>query len=95
MNFRYTPLTLKTSKLNFIAPYMQNLLKKHYAEYAMIFRTYDDIETILQDERNSIQLQVTLRHGVTGLSKVYNMNFASCSEIQNGNFSFGKNFNIV
>jgi hypothetical protein len=94
LNFRYTPLQLKTDKLNFIAPYRPRILKKNYADYAMIFRTYENIEAILDKESNSIQIQITLKHGVTGLSKVYNMNFASCSEIKGGNFAFGKNFYI-
>ena len=95
MNFRFSPLTLKTDKLNFIAPYRASWLKKNYGEYAMIFRTFDDLSGILNDERKSIKIQVTLRHGLTGLSKVYYMDFVNCSDIKEGHFIFGKKINVA
>lgn len=95
MNFRYTPLKLKTSKSNFLAPYRPSLIKKNYADYALIFRTYEDLESILSHNLKSIQLEVTLKHGVTGLSRIHVMNFADCSEIKVGNFEYGNNFNIA
>ena len=95
MNFRFFPLTLKTDKLNFIAPYRARWYRKNYAEYAMIFRTYDNIAEVLGNERNSIKIQVTLRHGLTGLSKVYYMDYVNCSDIIKGHFAFGNNLNIV
>ena len=95
INFRFFPLTLKIDKLNFIAPYRAAWLKKNYGEYAMLFKTYEDLESILSDERKSIKLQVTLRHGLTGLSKVFYIDFVNCSDIKEGQFVFGKNFNIV
>ena len=95
MNFRFFPLTLKTDKLNFIASYRPKWYRKNYADYAMIFRTYDDLKEILDNERNSIKIQVTLRHGLTGLSKVHYMDYVNCSDIKKGHFLFGKNFNVV
>jgi hypothetical protein len=95
MNFRFFPLTLKVDKLNFIAPYRPRWFKKNYGEYAMLFRTYENLREILDNERNSIKIQVTLRHGLTGLSKVYNMDYVNCSDVKKGHFAFGKNFNVV
>ena len=50
---------------------------------------------IVEEERNSLQLQVTLKHGLTGLSKVFSMEYVTCNDIQTGQFKFGNNFNIV
>ena len=95
MNFRFTPLQMRRSKINFIPYFRPNWLKKKYGEYAMIFVTQEDLATILEDEKKSIQLQITLRHGVTGLSKVYNMDYAHHTLIKNGHFQFGNSFNII
>ena len=95
LNFRFFPLSLKIDKLNFIAPYRASWFKKNYGEYAMLFRTFDDLSEILNDERKSIKIQVTLRHGLTGLSKVYYMDFVNCSDIKEGHFIFGKKFNVA
>lgn len=94
MNFRYTPLKLKTSNCFYLAPFRPSIYKKDYAEHALIVRTYDNIEEILAVNEKSIKLEVTLRHGVTGLSKIYTMTFADCSEIRAGNFGYGTNFNV-
>lgn len=94
INFRYTPLKLKTSKCFYLAPYRPTFYKKDYAEHALIVRTYDNIEEILAANEKSIKIEVTLRHGVTGLSKIHTMTFADCSEIRTGNFGYGSNFNI-
>ena len=32
---------------------------------------------IVEEERNSLQLQVTLKHGLTGLSKVFSMEYVT------------------
>ena len=95
INFRYFPLTLKTDKLNYIAPYRPKWFKKNYGEYAMLFRTYENLPEILENERNSVRIQVTLRHGLTGLSKVYYSDYVNCSDIKKGQFAFGKNFAVV
>ena len=42
VNFRFFPLQLKTDKLNFIEPYRPKWMKKNYAQYVMIFRTYEN-----------------------------------------------------
>jgi len=36
----------------------------------MLFISYENISEIIENERNSIKIQVTLKHGLTGLTKV-------------------------
>ena len=93
-NYRYSPIKMKSNKFNFVAPYRPKWIKEKYGDYAFLFRTYDNLHTILKDERNSIHFQVTLKHGLTGLSRVFNINYAFCSSIKEGHFNFGNNFNI-
>ncbi len=95
INFRFSPLILKTNQLNFVAPYRPKWWRKEYSSYAMLFRSYDNLENILEHERNSIQIQVTARHGLTGLSNVFNMEFVTINDIKVGQYTVGKKFNIV
>jgi hypothetical protein len=94
-NFRYTRIPMKVEKLDFIARYKFGWKKKNYGDFACLFRCYEDLDKILKEDSNSIKFQVTLRHGVTGLSRVFNTEYALSSDIKHGHFSFGNNFNIV
>lgn len=95
INHRFTPLKMKTEKLTCIAPYRPAMIKPKYGNHAMLFTTYEDIEGILKEVSRSIQFQITLRHGLTGLSKVYIMDYAQESSIKGGHFIFGNNFAIL
>ena len=94
INYRYFPLKLKTNHLNFVAPYRPRWYKKEYGKYAMLFITYENISEIIDNERNSIKIQVTLKHGLTGLTKVFSAEYVSTSDIAKGYFAFGNNFKI-
>jgi hypothetical protein len=94
INYRYFPLKLKTNHLNFVAPYKPRWYKKDYGKYAMLFISYENISEIIENERNSIKIQVTLKHGLTGLTKVFSAEFVSISDIRKGHFAFGNNINI-
>ena len=55
---------------------------------------YENISEIIDNERNSIKIQVTLKHGLTGLTKVFSAEYVSTSDIAKGHFAFGNNIKI-
>jgi len=95
INYRSISLPLKRDKLNFIAPFRPKWYKKDYGQHAMIFRTKEDLSKILEKNSNILRLQVTLKHGLSGLSKVYHKSYIGTSDIIKGHFEFGNSFKII
>lgn len=58
---------------------------------AIRIRTSIDIEELLKDPNISVQLEVSLRHGLTGLTKVFKMDYCDISEVKKGKFTYGAN----
>jgi hypothetical protein len=94
-NSRLTAIELKRKQLRQI-PRWRKIKKKnaHLADHCVSFRTNVDLEKILKDESKSLQLQITLKHGLTGLSRVYRVNYPSKRCIQEGEFRFGHSFEV-
>lgn len=96
INERSVPLSLKLKEIKHIPPYMKTRVckKRSYAKHAVLFRSFEDIDSILKDENQTIQLQITLRHGLTGLSRVYKTDYISHDDIIEGQFEFGNSIGI-
>lgn len=94
MNSRFTEIPLRRKNLSYVPRYKWFWKKKEYGEFAILASSTQNIKEILADPHKSLRLQVTLRHGLTGLSKVFHMNYANASVIKNGVFTFGKSFEI-
>jgi len=92
-NVRMFPLTLKINHIPHVSPFRPRWMKKDYSDYALRFRTYDDLDTILNDQMKSVQIKVTLKHGLTGLGKVFSHQYVR-SAIKLGHFSIGNDFKI-
>lgn len=60
--------------------------------HCMVVRTFDDINSILSEELNGILLRVSLKHGLTGLSNVFEQEYANETDIKVGKFRPGKKF---
>ncbi len=94
INRRLTTLTLKKSTLMHVPHYMPRWARKD-AKHAMILRTADNLDIILGAENQSVQLLVTLKHGLTGLTKLYTVEYSDLSEIKQAKFSNGTKFGIM
>jgi len=94
MNVRATPLSLVSGQLSSLDRYLPLWMRKA-ADHCIRFRTLDDLEQILADERKSVEFRVILRHGLTGLSKVHSQEYSDLSEIRNGRFTYGPSFGIL
>jgi hypothetical protein len=94
MHRRLTEIMLKRNHLKQI-PARKRLKKgSMLADHCVTFRTNQDLQATLTDQRKAIELHITSKHGLTGLSKVYRMDYRSLSCIKAGNFRFGSSFDI-
>ena len=94
MHRRLTVIPLKRSHLRQIPACKRLIRKSEFAHHCVIFRTNADLHTILKEEHKALMLQVTLKHGLSGLSKICRMDYRGCSCIRLGSFCFGDNFEI-
>lgn len=91
INFRVEQLKLIKSELSCIAPLRYG---KSYGDMSMIFRSEENLSEILVQPHSQISFQITLKHGVTGLTKIYTQVYANKSSIKEGYFVFGRRIDI-
>jgi len=91
MNNRYTSLSLVRGSISHIPGYRPSWMRKN-APYAIRVRTAENIANILEDEYKSVMVQVSLRHGLTGLVRVVSREFASASDVKTSKFKYGLKF---
>jgi hypothetical protein len=65
-----------------------------FAPHALIVTCLDDLLPILDDDNKCVELQVTLRHGLTGLARVFQYEYGNSSVVKNGIFDFGNHLTI-
>lgn len=94
MNTRYTPLSLKKSRFARIPSRKGFNRRSSFAEHCVLFRTGEDLNEILKEESRSIQLQITVKHGLTGLSRCFTKTYAKCNDIKVGHHNFGDDLGI-
>lgn len=94
-NIRYTKLPVKTSNISHLPPFRPKWLNPAYGRYALQIRVYTDIGAIVSIPLKSVQIEVTLRHGLTGLTKVFNQDYSVIGKIKEGQFVFGNCFDIA
>lgn len=66
-----------------------------YAPHAIICTCLEDLKPILEDQNKCIEIQIILRHGLTGLSDVFSAEFSNPKCIKSGDFCFGNDLNIM
>lgn len=96
MDTRRTPLKLKRDFISHLEKRISNKKIKtvSFAHHALIFRTFEDLDKILNDENHCIELQVSLRHGLTGLGKVFKQEFTK-SSLSNRSFAYGNSLDLA
>lgn len=94
MNERYTPLKVKYNHVFYLPPYRPKWCRKE-ARHALRVKPLDDLEKILTNENKSIQIQVSVRHGLGGLSKVFMQEYSDISQIKEGRYTYGTKFDVL
>lgn len=93
-NKRRVPLELTQTSVSFLGSYRPPSLRKD-AKHCYRFRTKDDLKVIAKDRHASFQIEVTCRHGLTGLVKVFQHEYSELAQIKAGKFSYGTKFDIL
>ncbi len=83
------PVALTLSNI----PHLPNRFNKEN-DHAVWFRTFENIETILNDPNACIQIKVTMKHGLTGLSRIKFVTYTASSLIKSGRFESGNSLKI-
>ncbi|WP_154648034.1 hypothetical protein [Pedobacter arcticus] len=96
INNRIKPIAMQTNEIKHIPNYISSKKcnKRSFAPHAIMFRTNEVLEEILKNEKETLQLQITLRHGLTGLSRVYHKDYITIDDIKEGQFKFGNSIDI-
>lgn len=87
-------LELKKDFMAHVPPFIKTTDKNTFAPHAIILTCLDDLAPILRDKNKCIELQLILRHGLTGLAKVYKFEYSDISSVKKGMFEFGNNLTI-
>lgn len=88
-------------QIDLMVPYLESLSgyekkwkKLQTSDFAASFRTFENLTEILANELNAIEIQVTLKHQITGLSKVFYHKFVNKSCIKDGTFHAGNDTSV-
>lgn len=58
-------------------------------------RTFEDLNEILNVEHNAIILRISLKHGLSGLSNVFEHEYGNVEDIKKGKFKPVTKFEIL
>lgn len=94
MNIRTRSLKLKSDYLCNLEPSRPEWIRKE-ANHCVRFRTDENLEQIVNDEFKSVEFKVYLRHGLTGLVKVFTQEYSDISLIKNAKHAYGPKFEII
>ncbi len=94
MNIRFTALSIVSNQISHIPPYRPSWWRKS-ADHAIRIRTVENLEQYLEDPYCSIELRISVRHGLTGLSKVIRYEYSHISQLKFGNFTYGTKFAVL
>lgn len=91
---RFKRMEMVESSLKFVPGYWYFGEISKTANFAVLPKTFENIESHIDDDHVYLQLQITARHGLTGLSRVFKKDFALASQcIKNGKHKHGKELN--
>lgn len=93
---RFKRMDMVESSLKFVPGFWYFGEINKTANFAVLPKTFDDIESLIDDDHVYLQLQVTARHGLTGLSRVFKKDFALARHcIKSGKHRHGKYLNTL
>lgn len=87
----YKKLTFRSNQVS----YVPGRFMIPDGDNAMIFVTHDDLESHLAHTENYLQIRLTARHALTGLTNVINQEYVSVKNIKQGKYKSGNTFDIM
>jgi hypothetical protein len=94
-NNTYTKLSIVNGDISHISGRSIYLKKQAHNPHCIIIRSMEDLHRILSDELSAILLKVSLKHGLTGLAKVFEQEYGNEEDIKKGKFKPGTKFCVI
>jgi hypothetical protein len=91
-NNEYKKLALLNNEISHIPRRLPFWNKNDANPHCITVRSVENINEILKVESNAVLFRVSLRHGLTGLSKVFEQEFGNEQDIRIGKFKPGTKF---
>jgi hypothetical protein len=93
INVRFKNIELKINSFKHIPPFQKNK-EGRTSPHCMLFRTNEKLSDLLINQDVGLRIQVTLRHGLSGLATFYVKDFTP-SSIKEGEFAFGNKVEVL
>jgi len=94
-NNEYKQLTLVNGNISQIPGRLFFWQSNKANPHCVTVRSTEDINTILSDDANGISLRVSLKHGLTGLSNVFEQEYGDVQSIKTAKFKPGTKFGTI
>lgn len=92
---RYKRMEIVESSLKYVPGYWYFGVTNRAASFAVLPKTYENIEALIDDDHVFLQLQITAKHGLTGISRVFKKDFAIANDcIKVGKHKQGRHLGI-
>ena len=92
---RYKELKLKTNNFNYLSRKKWSFIYPSYSDNELIFRLYENLKSILEEDIKKIVIELTLKHGLTGITNVITKDYVNIENIKIGKFSSGKKMDVI
>lgn len=93
-NVKLIEVPLRRNRTAFLQSAIRGQLETEKT-HACQFRTDDNLRELLQEESSYLQLQVTARHGLSGLPGIFVQRYYSRRVIKKGSFARGRHLNVL
>ncbi|MGB8192943.1 MAG: hypothetical protein WCF67_13530 [Chitinophagaceae bacterium] len=94
-NNEFSRLSLVNANISHVAGRSFYWNKKPDNPHCVLIRSVENLSEILSDEMTGIVLKISLKHGLTGLSKVFEREYCQESDIKKGKFKSGTKFGVI
>jgi hypothetical protein len=65
------------------------------AEYAVHLNSVEDLQKLWKDNQYTLEFRIIARHGLSGLARAFKQLYTTKTDIEEGNFGFGTNMDII
>ena len=94
INTRRKDLTLKKAFIAHVPAFIPTANITTYAPHAIQFTCLDDLQPILKDKHRSVEVQIILKHGLTGLAQVFDYEYSEIDNVKTKEWPFGNELTI-
>lgn len=95
INNKYEEINLRQPKISHLPRRTTRLGKDVHNNHCLVIRCRENLNEILEQEIEGIMLKISLKHGLTGLARVTEMEYWNVEDIKSGKFTPGTKFGIM